>query len=234
MHLSVKDVAKLLNVSEKTVYRMIRNETIPFYRVGGQWRFDKRHVRSWLADAGQFTVKTVAADLTSEDEETISISGFIQRGGVYRGIKGQTKAIVIRACLNQIGKAVPHLDTRKLFDSIMERERLCPTAIGNELAMPHPRHFSRFTPLSYISLCFLEQPIPFDSLDKDLVDTLVFIFPRSERRFLRIQAKLLRLFKDDQVLAMIKGGSRGEIYNLLSCKEAEIFGKEEEILPELD
>lgn len=234
MHLSVKDVAKMLNVSEKTVYRMIRNETIPFYRVGGQWRFDKRHIRSWLADAGQFTVRTVSAELTSEDEETISISEFIQRGGIYRGIKGHTKAAAIRACLDHIGKTVPHLDTRKLFDSIIERERLCPTAIGNELAMPHPRHFSRFTTLSYIALCFLEQPIPFESLDKDQIDTLIFIFPKSERRFLRIQAKLLRLLKDDQVLSMLKGGSRGEICHMLSCKEAEIFGKEEKILAKLD
>jgi nitrogen PTS system EIIA component len=234
MHLSVKDVAKMLNVSEKTVYRMIRNETIPFYRVGGQWRFDRRHIRSWLADAGQFTVKTVSDEPTSEDEETISISEFLRRGGIYRDIKGQTKSAAVRACLDQIGKTVPHLDTRKLFDSIMERERLCPTAIGNELAMPHPRHFSRFTTLSYIALCFLEQPIPFESLDKDHVDTLVFIFPRSERRFLRIQAKLLRLFKDDQVLAMLKGGSRGEIHALLSYKETEIFGKEEEMLEKLD
>ncbi len=234
MHLSVKDVAKMLNVSEKTVYRMIRNETIPFYRVGGQWRFDRRHIRSWLADAGQFTVKTVSEEPTGEDEETIAVSEFLRRGGIYRGIKGKTKAAAIRACLDQIGRTVLHLDTRRLFDSIMERERLCPTAIGNEIAMPHPRHFSRFTTLSYIALCFLEQPIPFESLDRDQVDTLVFIFPRSERRFLRIQAKLLRLLKDDQVLAMIKGGSRGEIHNLLSCKEEEIFGKEDEILSQLD
>lgn len=29
MHLSVKDVAGLLKVSDKTIYRMIQNETIP-------------------------------------------------------------------------------------------------------------------------------------------------------------------------------------------------------------
>ncbi|MBA4373725.1 MAG: hypothetical protein C0402_12805 [Thermodesulfovibrio sp.] len=233
MHLSVKDVAKMLNVSEKTVYRMIRNETIPFYRVGGQWRFDRKHIKSWLADAGQFTVKTVADELTSQDEETISISEFIRRGGIYRGIQGETKEKAIRASLDLIGKTVPQADTRRFFDSIMEREQLCPTAVGNEIAMPHPRHFSRFTALSYIALCFLEKPIPFESLDKERVDTLVFIFPRSERRFLRIQAKLLRLFKDDQVLSIIKGGSREEILHLLSRRELEIFGDETDLMAKL-
>lgn len=234
MHLSVKEVAKMLNVSEKTVYRMIRNETIPFYRVGGQWRFDRKHIKSWLADAGQFTVRTVSEALTGEEEESISLSEFIRRGGLYRGIRGKTKAEAIRASLEQIRQTVPQPDPRKLFDSIMEREQLCPTAIGNEIAMPHPRHFNRFTALSYIALCFLEQPIPFESLDRDRVDTLVFIFPRSERRFLRIQAKLLRLFKDEQLVSMLKGGSRGEILHLLSRKEAEIFGEEMDLLLKLD
>ncbi len=36
MHLSVKDSAQLLGVSEKTIYRWIRKEEIPFFRVNDQ------------------------------------------------------------------------------------------------------------------------------------------------------------------------------------------------------
>ena len=48
-----------------------------------------------------------------------------------------------------------------------------------------------FMEISYISLCFLSKPIPFGALDKENVDTLIFIFPRSERRFLRIESKAI-------------------------------------------
>ena len=55
MNLSVKDVAKLLNISEKTIYRMIKDEMIPCFRVGGQWRFDRREINSWIEDTRQFS-----------------------------------------------------------------------------------------------------------------------------------------------------------------------------------
>jgi PTS system nitrogen regulatory IIA component len=106
----------------------------------------------------------------------------------------------------------------------MEREKLCPTSVGHGIAIPHPRLVKMFMKLSYISLCYLKKPIPYGALDKENVDTLFFIFPRSERRFLRIESKLLRLLKDDEVMSTVKkAASEHVIYRVLSKKEAEIF-----------
>lgn len=223
MNLTVKDVADQLNVSEKTIYRMIQNATIPCFRVGGQWRFDRREIKSWIEDAREFSHKPAVRESKAEDEEGISVTESLQRGGIYYQVPGSAKQTAIQACLELIRIKIPSLDVKKLFASIMEREGLCPTAVGNGIALPHPRHFKKFTELSYISLCYLENPIPFGALDNEEVDTLFFIFPKSERRFLRIQAKLLRLLKDDRVLSSIKKGGQKEICKVLSLKEAEIF-----------
>lgn len=224
MTLSVKDVAELLNVSEKTIYRMIQSETIPCFRIGGQWRFDKREIMSWLEDTRHFSYETAAGKASGEDEESISLTEFLKRGGIYHNISGSTKQSAIRNCLERIKTGIPQIDTQKLFDSVMERESLCPTAIGHGIAFPHPRSFKKFTAFSYIALCHLEKPIPFGALDNEDVDTLFFIFPKSEMRFLRIQAKLLRLLKDDEVLSKVKEASPAdEIYEIFSRKEAEIF-----------
>ncbi|MFA5354071.1 MAG: helix-turn-helix domain-containing protein, partial [Thermodesulfovibrionales bacterium] len=142
MNLSVKDVATLLNLSEKTIYRMIQNETIPCFRVGGQWRFDRLEIRSWMEDTRQFSVATAEKESPDEDEELISVVGFLQRGGVHDDIPSGTKAEAIQLCLERIRAKVPDLDAKKLFASIMEREDLCPTAVGNGVALPHPRRFS--------------------------------------------------------------------------------------------
>lgn len=225
MNLTVKDVAEMLNVSEKTIYRMIRNETIPCYRVGGQWRFDRGEIRSWIEDTRQFSVSIAVEDLVEEDEESISVADFLRRGGVYRDVKGGTKEAAIRESLERIKTGVPGLDIKKVFNSVMERENLCSTAIGNGIAVPHPRSFGRFIGLSYIALCFLEKPIPFGALDKEDVDTLFFIFPKSERRFLRIQSKLLRLLKDHEVLRVLRENlSADKLYGIFSRKESDIFG----------
>jgi PTS system nitrogen regulatory IIA component len=228
MHLSVKDVAELLNVSEKTIYRMIQHETIPCFRVGGQWRFDRREISSWIEDTRAFSYAT-AIDKYDEDEESISISEFLQRGGIYFNVPGATKDQVIKACLDQVQTKIPQVDTKKLYSSIIDREALCPTAVGQRIALPHPKSFGKFTASSYIALCRLEKPVPFGAVDNEDVDILFFIFPKSERRFLRIQAKLLRLLRDEEVLAAIKkpqlesANAAEDIYKVLSKKETEII-----------
>jgi len=224
MKFSVKDVAEILKVSEKTIYRMIKNETIPCFRVGGQWRFDVQEILSWLEDTRAFSYHTAVSDPSNGDEEHISIAEFLRRGGIYYNVPGTTKEIAILNSLENIQTNITRLDTKNLLSTIMERERLCPTSVGHGIAIPHPRTFKKFMELSYISLCFLEKPIPFGALDKENVDTLFFIFPKSERRFLRIQSKLLRLLKEDSVIAtVIKAVSADNIYDVLSKKESEIF-----------
>jgi len=224
MNLSVKDVADLLNVSEKTIYRMIKDETIPCFRVGGQWRFDRREMASWIEDAREFRYDA-SKQGSPMDAESISVTELLQRGGVHEGVPGDTKETAVMAGLERIRTAIPQIDPKRLFSAIMEREKLCSTAVGNGIAFPHPRPFREFAAsLSSIALCFLEKPIPFGALDNENVDTLIFIFPKSERRFLRIQAKLARLLKDEQLLDAVRRRARADgLVRLFAEKEEEIF-----------
>lgn len=223
----MKDVAKLINVSAKTIYRMISNETIPCFRVGGQWRFDRREIVSWMEDTREFSYETAVRNPNLADEESISIAEFLRRGGLYRDIAGQTKEQVIAACLESIKKTIPQINTQRLFCAIMDREQIYPTTVGNGIAFPHPRPFKEFTaPLSSIALCHLARSVPFGAPDNENVDTLFFIFPKSERRFLRIQAKLLRLLKEEDILLALKHTTSSEFYSLISRRETEIFGGE--------
>lgn len=227
MNLSVKDVAKLINVSSKTIYRMIRNETIPCFRVGGQWRFDRREIISWMEDTREFSYDTAVRNPVNVEEESISIAEFLRRGGIYHNIKGQTKEQVISACLESIKKTIPQIKAQRLFHAIMDREQIYPTTVGNGIAFPHPRPFKEFTaPFSSIALCHLAEPVPFGAPDNERVDTLFFIFPKSERRFLKIQAKLLRLLKEEDILLALKQASPSELSLIISKRETGIFGGE--------
>lgn len=226
MNLSVKDVAELLKVSEKTIYRMIQSESIPCFRVGGQWRFDRREIASWIEDAR--ACKTPIETIAEKDEEALSVAEFVQRGGIFFDVPGSTKEDALRQCLERITEAMPHIDTAGLFDAILERETLCSTAVGHGVALPHPRVFGKFTAESHIAFCRLRKPVPFGAIDNEDVDTLFFIFPKNERRFLRTQAKLLRLLHDDDVLMCLKQSSSStNILSLIAQKESEIFGEAE-------
>jgi len=224
MTLSVKEVADLLSVSVKTIYRMIKDETIPCFRVGGQWRFDRREIASWIEDAREFRFTASKKD-SVQDDESIAIADLLRRGGIYYDVPGRSMESAIMSCLDRIKSSIPQIDIQRLFSAIMEREHLCSTSAGNAIAFPHPRPFKEFTAsLSSVALCRLARPIPFNAPDNEYVETLFFIFPKSERRFLRIQAKLSRLLKDDQILRAIKEKTRpDDLIALFSSKEQEIF-----------
>jgi len=46
--LTVRDVATLLRVDEKTVYRLTRKGDLPGFKVAGAWRFQKSDMDAWV------------------------------------------------------------------------------------------------------------------------------------------------------------------------------------------
>lgn len=50
--LSVKQMAEFLNVSLSVLYGLIRNNSIPYFRVGKSIRFDSDVINTWLQGGG--------------------------------------------------------------------------------------------------------------------------------------------------------------------------------------
>lgn len=48
-YLTVPDVAELLKLSEKTVYRLAQRGGLPGFKVGGSWRFCRKDIDVWVA-----------------------------------------------------------------------------------------------------------------------------------------------------------------------------------------
>jgi len=46
--LTVKEVAALLRVDEKTVYRLVKKRDLPGFKVAGAWRFKRVDIESWI------------------------------------------------------------------------------------------------------------------------------------------------------------------------------------------
>jgi|AntAceMinimDraft_1070359.scaffolds.fasta_scaffold79712_2 excisionase family DNA binding protein len=46
--LTVHDVALLLNVTEKTIYRLAQRRDLPGFKVAGAWRFLKSDILTWV------------------------------------------------------------------------------------------------------------------------------------------------------------------------------------------
>lgn len=46
--LTVKEVAELLSVNERTVYRLVQRGDLPAFKVGGAWRLLQADVVAWI------------------------------------------------------------------------------------------------------------------------------------------------------------------------------------------
>jgi excisionase family DNA binding protein len=46
--MTVRELTAILQVSDQTIYRMIADQTIPFFLVRGSYRFDPKRIAEWL------------------------------------------------------------------------------------------------------------------------------------------------------------------------------------------
>lgn len=48
-YFTVAEVAEFLRVHHTTVYRLIKKQDLPGFKLGADWRFSKRAIEKWLA-----------------------------------------------------------------------------------------------------------------------------------------------------------------------------------------
>src|SRR5436853_1324986 len=73
--LTIREVADLLKINEKTVYKLAAASKIPGMKVGGSWRFDRATITSWIrtkAASGMDAADDHESDST-EPVETASV-----------------------------------------------------------------------------------------------------------------------------------------------------------------
>lgn len=96
-------------------------------------------------------------------------------------------------------------DEREIFETLLQRERLGSTGVGNGVAIPH----GKLPNLAKLVGLFarLEKPIDFEALDSEPVD-LVFLLLAPETAgadHLKALARIARLLRDEKVTQQLRG-----------------------------
>lgn len=223
MQLTVKDAARLLNVAEKTVYRWIKLEIIPVYRINEQLRFNRAELLEWATSRRISVSPEIFYEAEKPQTPLPSLIDAIKAGGVAYRLGGNDKPSVLRALIDVI-KLPDEVDREFLFQVLLARESLGSTGIGDGIAIPHVRnpivlHVTK--PL--IALCFLERPIDFGSIDGQPVTTLFALISPTVRAHLHLLSRLSYVLQDpDFRNALKQQASRDELMSLLTKAETAI------------
>jgi PTS system nitrogen regulatory IIA component len=223
MQLTVKDICTLLNVSERTVYRWIKSESIPCYKINEQYRFNKVEILEW-ATAQKISV---SPDIFSEPDagELPRLSDAIEVGGIHYRVGGADKESVLKSIVAQM-RLPAEVDISFLLQVLMARESLGSTAIGEGIAIPHPRNpIVLHVPRPIVALCFLETPIDFGALDGIPVNIIFTLISPTIRSHLHLLSRLsFALKNEDWRRILARPGVREEILAVLKQIEPD-FGK---------
>jgi PTS system nitrogen regulatory IIA component len=223
VQLGVRDVSKLLNVSEKTIYRWINQGVLPAYRVNEQYRFNRAELLEW-ATARKMNV---AAEMFDEPESTtIPVPGLaeaLQAGGVFYRLSGADKHGVLRAVVEQM-RLPDEVDREFLLRVLLAREALQSTGIGDGIAIPHVRNpIVLHVPRPTITLCFLEKPVEFGALDGKPVHVLFSLVSPTVRAHLQMLSRLsFALHDPDFKKAIVRQASRDEILEAAQRVDANV------------
>ena len=172
MQLTVKDAAKALNVTEKTVYRWIQSHGLPAYRVAGTYRINRAMLFEWATSKRMnFPVDDTAVADGSAAELPL-LSQALQAGGIHYRVGGSTREEVLSAAAGLL-QLPDSTDRAGLYKALLAREQLQSTGVGDGMAIPHVRNPSMFDIREpNVCLCFLEKPVDFQALDGKKVNTL--------------------------------------------------------------
>ena len=204
MDLKVRDVAKLLNVSEDTVYRWVQEESLPAQRLGEQLLFNRVALQEWAATHGYRVSPSLFASRGSEVEAP-SLLAALERGGIHLDVPGDRRDQVL-AAVAQLAGIPAGVDRALLRQLLIGRETLAPTAVGGGIALPHPRN-----PLvvrveePHVLLCFLSQAVDFHALDGQPVRVLFTLLSPSVRTHLQTLAKLAFVLHDPPLRTLLDG-----------------------------
>jgi nitrogen PTS system EIIA component len=223
MMLNVKEVARLLNVSDKKVYRLIAQNDVPFYKIGEEYRFNRVELLEWATLMGIKVSSDTFEESDLNNSSSFSFLDALKAGNILYNVAGIDKSSVLHSVVNSLNLP-DDIDPEFLYQVLLAREKLGSTGIGEGIAIPHVRNpviLNVNKPV--VTLCFLQNSIDFDSIDGLPVSTLFTLISPTIRVHLHLLSRLGFVLQNHDFKAAIQQQASPEvIFNVLTKAEASI------------
>jgi len=204
MQLTLQEVAKLFDVSENTVVQWVNDTNLPAQEVDGDYRFHRAELLEWATINKQHFSPDIYDQINGDKIETISLASALEVGGVLAGVGGDDTRHILSNAIE--GLPVPEsFGIETLLELILARESVGSTAVGDGVAIPHPRQPVVLTVQQpVVRLCYLSQPLDIPTPDGKPIDTLFLIIAPTVHDHLQLLARLGAVMRNNSVQSELK------------------------------
>ena len=134
----------------------------------------------------------------------MDLSDLIDVPAIMPAVKANSKKQLLQLLAERAAR-IAGIPEREIFDTILQRERLGSTGVGNGIAIPH----GKLAGVKRITGVFarLETPVDFEALDDQPVD-LVFLLLAPEGAgadHLKALSRIARVLRDFDTVAKVRG-----------------------------
>ena len=232
---SLAEAAEFLHLPEDTLKELARRGDIPCERQGGRLVFRHNAVDEWASrrvlgfnqeKLSDFHRRSTAKYHDLSDEAAI-IPALMKPEWIDPAMTCRTKTSVIHQMVDLADRTGRLCYREELLESLIEREKLCSTALAGGLALLHPRnHEPYMLEDSFVVVGKTISQIPFGSPDRSTTDIFFLICCQDDRIHLHVLARLCMMCHHTSLLLEMRSTSdAAELYRLLVASEQQVIGQ---------
>src|SRR5512136_743374 len=193
MQLTVRDAARLLGVTEQVLERWVRRGELPAQLVDDRYRFNRIELLEWAAQRKLPVSPEILEEPGLVNRGLPPLSRAVRAGGIHRGLPAGDERSLLQAMVDRL-PAPRGFDRDFLFRMLLAREHLGSTALGNGVAIPHPREPIVLRVSEPSAALFMpERPVTFG---REPVHTFCLLVSPSTRTHLHMLAAVATALRD--------------------------------------
>ncbi len=212
--LSVAEAAKYLKVAESVVIEMINSGTFKEQKSGKSVKVDKVEIDEWLTNLNENEEAYLAMKRT-----ICRFQDYFKVENIFLDFEADNKYEAIAVMSRKARDLKLVRDHRWLYEVVVAREELVSTAVGEGVAMLHPRHMHP-TKIKTPSILFGRsiQGVEFDAPDNQPVTLFFMLLLHNDMQHLFSLSFLSKFLKTGDNIQTLMNANTPE--DIMKCFEA--------------
>lgn len=230
---NLAEAAEYLSMQEKALEELARRGEIPCLRQGGHLHFRHHDIDEWASDhVLHLDDKNLEAFHRRSGSPRHNLSAdapimpdLVRPEWIAPRLTCRSKASVLDSMAELADSTELLSDKKELLDSLVEREKLCSTALSGGLALLHPRVHEPYMFFdSFIVVGKTIAQIPFGSPDRSTTDIFFLVCCQDDRIHLHVLARLCMMcHRTSLLMEMRDTDDPKELHRILLASENELL-----------